>query len=283
MMINGFAEDYVVVALQIDHSRVAGYLAAHWGNDDFARLEPYEAMVLAAQEHDNGWWSWEVAPTIAADGSAQDYIGSVRHLGGTTWLDMAREGVGRLAEIDPYAALLAQMHAEGLLTQGKGLLPRMRDQSDYPGVTEFLAEGEAIRTRLVAEVARDPRRARYVEPDAIWTNFKCLEVFDQLSQYLCNRYPFDNDARGEGLTSDLSGVPVPVRPGEADTSMLVTVLDESRAVVDPYPFGVAPLKVSFPARLLPNRSFSDRDDFLGAFYRAERIGVDYTLLPADAA
>ena len=27
----------IILALQIDHSRVAGYFAAHWGNKDFDR------------------------------------------------------------------------------------------------------------------------------------------------------------------------------------------------------------------------------------------------------
>jgi hypothetical protein len=40
---------------QNDHGDLAGQFAAHWGNDKFARLEPYGSMVLAAKAHDNGW------------------------------------------------------------------------------------------------------------------------------------------------------------------------------------------------------------------------------------
>ena len=29
----------IILALQIDHSRVAGYFAAHWGNKDFSATE----------------------------------------------------------------------------------------------------------------------------------------------------------------------------------------------------------------------------------------------------
>ena len=32
----------IILALQIDHSRVAGYFAAHWGNKDFDRPSPYD-------------------------------------------------------------------------------------------------------------------------------------------------------------------------------------------------------------------------------------------------
>jgi hypothetical protein len=39
---------------QNDHGDLAGQFAAHWGNDRFAKLEPYQSMVLAAETHDNG-------------------------------------------------------------------------------------------------------------------------------------------------------------------------------------------------------------------------------------
>jgi hypothetical protein len=41
-----------------------------------------------------------------------------------------------------------------------------------------------------------------------------------------------------------------------------------------------PLIVSFPARLVPKRSYSDPEDFLRHFYAAERIVVSYELSPS---
>ncbi|HEY7556353.1 MAG TPA: DUF3891 family protein, partial [Candidatus Binatia bacterium] len=45
-----YDDSRTILALQIDHSRVAGYLAAHWGNQDFDRPQPYSSVVLAAGE-----------------------------------------------------------------------------------------------------------------------------------------------------------------------------------------------------------------------------------------
>ena len=59
MMVTRYDDRRFFVTLQVDHSRVAGYLAAHWGNERFSRPEPWESVVLAAQEHDRGWWQWE--------------------------------------------------------------------------------------------------------------------------------------------------------------------------------------------------------------------------------
>jgi len=55
-----YDDNRLLLILQVDHSRVTGWFAAHWGNDTFARPSPYAAMVLAAQEHDTGWWDWEI-------------------------------------------------------------------------------------------------------------------------------------------------------------------------------------------------------------------------------
>ena len=46
MMAYPYDSSRLILALQIDHSRVAGYFAAHWGNKDFDRPKPYSSVVL---------------------------------------------------------------------------------------------------------------------------------------------------------------------------------------------------------------------------------------------
>ena len=118
MMVSSFDQNRLLLVLQIDHSKVTGWFAAHWGNDVFARPAPYGAMVLAAQEHDTGWWDWEIKPQLNAEGLPPDYIGSIKHLGEKVWLNFYRHGIERLAEQDPYAGYIVSLHADGLLTQG---------------------------------------------------------------------------------------------------------------------------------------------------------------------
>jgi hypothetical protein len=137
---------------QVDHSHVAGLLAAHWGNAEFAELRPYAPMVVAAGEHDMGWWEWEIQPTLNAEGHPIDYIGSIKNLGPGTWLGFMEHGTERVLEQDPYAGLLVLMHSEGLLTQCKGLLPYMPDYSADPLARASLERYEPQRQRLVAEL-----------------------------------------------------------------------------------------------------------------------------------
>lgn len=277
MMVCRYDESRLLLVLQIDHSRIAGLLAAHWGNDQFTKLSPYASMVLAAQEHDSGWWDWEIKPTLNEQGYPPDYIGSIKHLGQGVWLNLYRHGTERLASRDSYAAYHVSMHGEGLLTQGMGLLPYMPDYTSDPDIKKFIAEQKTFRTRLLEDLRKNEDFKEVTSDEHLWTNFKYMEVFDQLAQFVCNRYPFNSRERKNGPTNTLSDVPVPVAPGYADVTLTVDVQNEKDAIVRPFPFDVNPLVVSFPGRLLPNRRFANQDDFLEHFYRSQRIEISYTL------
>ncbi len=277
MMVCPYNNDTLLLILQTDHSRIAGLLAAHWGNEVFSSPMPYASIVLAAQEHDGGWWNWEVKPTLNEQGYPPDYIGSIRHLGQTVWLDFYRNGIARVAERDPYAGYCVSMHGEGLLTRGLGLLSYMPDYSGIPEVQSFIREQQDFRSALLNSLRQREEYREVTSDEHLWTNFKLMEVWDQMAQLICNRYPFNSTARKNGPTNRLSNVPVPVRPGEEDTTLTVDILDEERAIVRSYPFDVDPLVVSFPARLVPNRPYKSQESFLASFYRAERIMITYSL------
>ena len=121
MMVNPYDDSRLMLALQIDHSRVAGFFAAHWGNKDFARPEPYASGVLAAQEHDIGWWEWEMKPaTLNEKGFPLDYHdGSLKYLGQLR-LDFYKNAVDHVMQRDPYSALLMAMHGVALMNAGYG-------------------------------------------------------------------------------------------------------------------------------------------------------------------
>ena len=276
MMVTSYDDSHLLLVLQIDHSRVAGHLAAHWGNTRFAVPNPYASMVLAAQEHDNGWWDWEIKPTLNTDGYPLDYIGSAMVLG-SVWLDQHHNGIDRVARQDPYAGFIVSMHAEGLLTQGMGLLPYTYDYSDDPVVQEFIEGQKTDRAKLLEDTRQRDEYGQLASDEHLWTNFKLMEVFDQFGQFLCNRHPLNSTDRKNGPTNKLSSTPVPVAPGQEDVTLTVDVQDETRAIVQPYPFDVNPLVVSFPGRLVPNRTYTGQEDFLEHFYKAERINITYTL------
>ena len=289
MMVHDYDDTSLLLVLQIDHSRVAGLLAAHWGNAEFAAPAPYASVVLAAQEHDSGWWNWEIKPTLNKQGLPPDYHGFWMHPGGAipggvvedsderarAWISFYRDGIDRVREQDPYAGLLVLMHGTGLLSQAHGVRPNLPDMRNDPTAQTFLRDREPIRLELLAELRRAPEYREHASDEQIWTNFKLLEMLDQFAQFICNRYPFNKTSRKTGPRNEIR--PVPVRSGVPDATVRIDVLDEKRAVFDPYPFDVSPLEVSFQGRVLPKRPYASREDFLGDFYRAPRVNVTYAL------
>jgi len=277
MMVCPYDDKRLLLILQLDHSRVTGWFAAHWGNDTFARPSPYAAMVLAAQEHDTGWWDWEIKPQLNNEGLPPDYIGSIKHLGGKVWLDFYRHGIYRLAEQDPYAGYIVSLHSDGLLTQGRGLLPYMPDYAVYPEVKKFLTEQESYRAELMEQLKSSKEYCDFVSNEQLWTNFKLMEVYDQMGQFVCNRYPFNGTHRKNGPSNTLSNVPAPTKPSRDDVVLTFTIKDEIRATVTPYPFDVDPLIVSFQGRLIAKRRYTNQDEFLMEYYRAEKVPITYSL------
>jgi hypothetical protein len=107
-----------------------------------------------------------------------------------------------------------------------------------------------------------------------------MEVFDQLAQFVCNRYPLNSKARKLGPSNTLNDVDVPTRHGRKAAKIAIDPVGTNKAVLRPYPFDVDPLPVSFTARLVPTKKYQSGEEFLGEFYRAERIMVTHSLASA---
>jgi len=64
MVIRELKDGRCYVSLQEDHAELAAQFAAHWGNERFSRLRPYETMVFATTYHDSGYREWEGNPPM---------------------------------------------------------------------------------------------------------------------------------------------------------------------------------------------------------------------------
>ncbi len=110
---------------QPDHSQIAGYFAACWGNGAFARPGSFASStpvvdperlraeaVLAIAEHDNGWWEWEAIPDLSADDGLPAGLGEVLR-NQQAGMDRWRVGLGRFPG-NPLVNLLISSHAFAL-------------------------------------------------------------------------------------------------------------------------------------------------------------------------
>lgn len=259
---------------QHHHAQVSGYLAAHWGNDRFARPGGYpgatepdlwrEAVVLGIAEHDNGWWEAEAIPKINEPDGLPVGLGEkakpVADNGLDQWrtggFDRWRVGIERLAGPYPYAALLVSLHAYWLYAVGyDDLIERADDVmrhfiftgrqgapdivGDREETRRFLDEQAGVQRALKHRLTNDARWDKAVEPVHLAPHVRLLQLMDTLSLFLSMNDLDDHD---------LPDVP---RASWDDRATIAWRRVDARTVrLDPYPFAVDPLPVFMPTRVI---------------------------------
>ncbi len=264
---------------QPDHGALAGYLAAHWGNDELARPGDYAPTadprrlraeaILAIAQHDNGWWEWEAAPSHADDGLPADLSAVLadRNEAMQRW----RLGIPRLADAHPYAALLIAFHAHWLYAPQAHAdcdpaylhplfgprMPQPASGADAHALAGCLAEIDDFRRELSERVRRDPVAADWLDAAHQLPHGRLLQVLDAFSLYLCAAIvpTLAGPARGQGA-DDVDLPHVPRRSATDRVTLELRSAGDRRVRVSPYPFDAAPLRATVPAKRLPAASMS---------------------------
>lgn len=258
---------------QPDHGAVAGFLAAHWGNENFAqpghmpqsdhgRLRA--ETVLAIAEHDNGWWEWEAQPERSdVDGLPLDLKDVLKNQ--QDGMDRWRLGIPRFSRRHPYVSLLISHHAYLLYAatvssqlEAERLHPLFwkgeRDKlmaGSLEQAQTFLAEIDAQRAELCAQLQQDAATRAWVEPENLMPSVRLLQTLDGLSLALCSSLipALTGSARGMGADSfDL--LEVPRSSWEDRTTIQVRPVGERQLTLNPYPFAEDRLEVAVPVRII---------------------------------
>lgn len=290
-MIVRHRHDSFVLIDQNEHGRLAGALARHWGNEEFAGPEPLESVARAAAMHDEGWRDRDAVPLFNDSERRPLHF---RELPVEEHIPLYRNGVQAVAAADPYAGLLVGMHWTGLYRGRWGLQPR---GSGLKGAT---SDAEAQRTRAVEQEERrwaevkatllgdGQRRAPWEA--ALWHNFELLQALDLLSLYVSagphDKAPAAQDAAADAAVGLSLGdidqpagersVPAPVRPAQPMRELVLRVREPGVVVVDPYPFAADSVRAAVTAPAIPARAYSGVDDVREALGSAATVEVACT-------
>lgn len=261
-------ENQIWLISQPDHARVAGYLAAHWGNDTFAApgrfAESASAEILRAEtilaiaEHDNGWWEWESDPEVGSfDGLPLGLPDVLKDQQAS--MDRWRQGIPRLSGEHPYVGLLISLHAYWLYVVRAKPDPdpafihplfSNRPSGDlYLGPQEaeskFLDELEAQQAVLTARLRANPATRAWIEPENLNPHVRLLQLLDGLSLALCSSLISPSFHAGSFKLLEVprahwqDRVTIDARPAAG-----------RRIVLRPYPFAIDPLPVVVPAKVV---------------------------------
>lgn len=245
---------------QTSHAQQSEDLCRHWGNADFARPEPYGPVMVGISQHDNGWYEWETAPEVRADGHPMDFV----H--GPHWsakIDLWWRGIRRAFDQHPYAGVLVGHHAALLYVQLVERVPDL-DPAERAGIAAFVEEQAGVRAEARRLLGADARLASALSDEAIEANTRLLLFGDSSSLRLCMPW-------APGVLPSC-----PVDGGAAFTG-IDTRFDETTISYDPWPFGVDRFEVSVWGRLLDRARFSGHDEYRSALAAAPPLLRTWTV------
>ena len=259
MIVRERPDGTLILIAQTDHAKLSGQCAAHWGNKDFARPKPYEAVVRAAMFHDSGWYDYEASPTIAADS------GKPLNFMQVTWSKPQRRAfvwaIDWMTRIDPYSGLLLSKHRTGLQRgrYGKMTSPKAFNTQNLPEDNEDFLERN--------EEAQAAQLHNYDEGE-FWTNYQLLQTFDFISLFLCNK---------DAIDDVIEPVPTSYRGTTPPARLALKTVEATTVAVAPFPFDTDPLRVQLIRREIDRSAFPDAAAFREAYFKAVPVAIDFTL------
>ena len=264
MVIRELKDGRTYVSLQEDHAELAAQFAAHWGNQRFSRLRPYQTMVFATTFHDSGYRDFEGNPPMNVEkGRPYAHREEVPNFEAVELTAYARNAEW-VSSHDLYAGLLVSMHRTGLwhnryniFTEPAGRL-RERSQAVQDAKKTMEAKQEEIKRQLAIHRAGFDNELAY--------NYMALQIFDLLSLYFCcDGYANDSEFKPYTIA--------PVRVSyDSNETVPLTIKPNGAGSVsfDPYPFDVSPLKVSARARIIAPPKTKSEAACVDTYHKAAR-------------
>jgi hypothetical protein len=254
-----------------DHARLAGAVAAHWGNDLFTAPEPRTNVLLGVNAHDDGWALRDANPSVTRQGKPSAFSAELvgkysafEEIDLQDYLNVRERAVAEVAARDAYAALLVSRHTYNLLTARADRATIAPDQ--LPLLDAFLDHQRALQSDLFAAIRSNPALNEADTSDTtVEDNFRLLQACDNMSLLAC----VDFSAPATLLH------PLLTRTGHQEIT--VTPLGERSFRLTPWPLNEAKITIDFPARHVTGKIFTSSTELAALFAAAPIETLTLTL------
>ena len=253
---------------QDEHGRLAGVLAAAWGNEEIEAPRPGPSVVAAAARHDEGWRTPDAR--VLYDEAARRPLHFLDIEAGAH-IRLYRQGLTTVSAADVYAGLLVGMHWTGLYRSrwtAPGGGSRVGEGLQARAAQDRVVRSEQRRWADATELAWTEREPRAAFETRLWHNYELLQLWDLLSLYLsvvpstpaqpagATAVPWGPQLRH--LEHEARPVLLPavaVRPGGPRIALTATVSAPGAVSLDPFPFA-APVALDVEHVVIPDREWS---------------------------
>ncbi|MGO9882214.1 MAG: DUF3891 family protein [Solirubrobacteraceae bacterium] len=274
----------LVLVTQPEHAAVAGTLARHWGSRQFTTPVAHEALICAAEHHDDGWFELDGRPMF---NHQQQRPAHFIELPLTDTAAPYARGVESVYERDQHAGVLVSMHFSGFYTSRWGV--DGGPPSDNPLALDVVATQEARWMRALRDVWGYRGRRSEFEANN-WHAYEILQAVDLMSLALClmdverpsAEHPVDV-ANSLASIDQVAGprliTGVPGAPGGPYATLQLTVTAPGALKVEPFPFAEPELALLIAVRELEDRRYAGPDEAADAFRAAAVRELSVTITP----
>lgn len=212
-MIVRHTDGTLLLITQPDHAALAATLMRAWRAGGIRGSGRRGDVLVAVEEHDNGWLEVDAAPLVDAAGRVCDFLSAPDDVRRGVW----PRGVRRLAGA-PYAAALVAQHALHVLR-------RYRDEETWAA---WFTEMETARAHHLAA-------AGLRGTDELRRDYLFLRVADIASLTFCNAWtePQIDDA-GSGCTVRLQGETLLISPDPFEAGSVPFAVAARRLAGEPF-------------------------------------------------
>lgn len=230
--------DGVIAIGQASHAWISGQLARAWSPPP----EPFEEVMLAAEQHDAGMAEWDLRPSLNSEtGLPHSFL----ELPVPTHIALWERAPYKLLTQSRYAALLVSMHGAALQELRD---PDRLDATDRALIEAYVEDQHRLQEQLIDQLDAD-REQLARNQRLVWT-------WDSFSLALCLRWPH----------ASVDGVEL-------------TRLDDGRYAARPWPFATTELQVHCEGRRLEGR-FGSELELHEALAGAPALELRFTLTKA---
>jgi hypothetical protein len=239
---------------QHDHAELAGDIMAYWGNDKFTRPEPYEEVIFAIREHDNGWKDWDSSPRINPENRypmnfmEMDFPDQER-----IWTSCFK----RHAAEHPYASALIALHFRKF--NGKVV---NKNPNNSRAKTLCSEMNDFISRTLKIKVSDSDSNSL---PEEVKTNLRLVQIGDVISLALCHGW------------SSIEINDVPLDYNGSEETLSITSDDGNNFVITPYPFSQPSMRFSIRGRRINQKRFSNDEELRQKLRESPYETLDFSI------
>ena len=263
MLVHALPNGQLLCVNQTTHALMAEQFCRHWGNAEFARPIPYDVVMCAIAQHDNGWYEWEAAPEIDATGAPLAFIPGPPY---TEKLPIWQRGIDRATAQHPYMGLMISRHTCLLYQSGLHLL----GEEERRATEEFIAQQERWIDEVRQELAQDAALHHAASEPVLMAHTHLLQFGDFSSLQVT--MPWSQERLFPHSPVDFVG-----------TYASITMRWEGQEIsFDPWPFGVDHFAVSIHGRLLNQAKFDSHAAYQAALAAAPLQTLVWQVAPLTA-